>query len=88
MTNTKEIITNLPETLEVDFQPYGRVTLANLKLGDYNGHPLVEGTVIKGTETSRLFQHTSTKSVVGQNRVVYGIKQRELDAGKAVRVAM
>lgn len=78
----------LPETIKVDFQPYGTVVLGDLEEGSYNGHPLIRGTVLNGTETSRLFQFTATRDITGRRDTVYGVTQRELDSGLIVRVAM
>lgn len=79
---------NLPKTIKIDFQPYGTFVLGDLIEGDYNGYPTITGTVVSGTETSRLFQYKSTSDITGQQRTIYGIKQQELDSGLIVRVAM
>jgi hypothetical protein len=78
----------LPKTIVFEMQPYGVETLGQLSLGEYNGYPCVHGVVLEGYEISRLFQHTSERSTKGRRRTIYGIKQAELDAGRAVRVAM
>jgi hypothetical protein len=82
----------LPATISVDFQPYGRVTLGNLRLSpnrnllDVND---LTGEVIDGSETSYLCGHTSTRKIApGTLRTIYGIRVRELEAGNVVRVAM
>jgi len=77
-----------PKTINYDMQPYGQLVLGELKWGRYNGAPTLTGVVIDGTETSRLFQHSLTISVVGQSRTIYGIKQHEVEQGNVVRVAM
>jgi hypothetical protein len=80
----------LPATIEYDLQPYGRVTLANLRQSPnprVAGKWDVTGDVIAGTETSRLFQHSLTKPATGQ-RTIYGVEQYELNRGCIVRVAM
>ena len=84
-------ITIKSETFLFDLQPYGPVTLADLKIemcGMNNAYPALVGRVIEGTTTNRLLGHTSRTSAVGETRHVYGITQQELDAGNAVRVAM
>lgn len=79
----------LPETIIVDWQPYGRCVLGSLAWGaPYNGRPVLHGVVLSGTETSRLFQFTSTKDITGQRQTVYGVTEEELKSGLIVRVAM
>jgi len=78
----------VPETINFDMQPYGQLVLGELKWGRYNGAPTLTGVVIDGAETSRLFHHSLTRSVVGQSRTIYGIKQHEVEQGNAVRIAM
>lgn len=76
-----------PETIVYEEQPYGTYTLGELRWGSYNGFPTLTGTVIQGTTTSRLFQHTSTKNAVGEVRTIYGVKAREIAAGRCVSIA-
>jgi len=78
---------NLPKTVQLDYQPYGLEVLGDLVEGSYNGFPTIEGTVLEGTETSRLFWATATRSTKGRRRTVYGVKQWELDKGLIIRVA-
>lgn len=75
----------LPQTIIFALQPYGTVTLGELSLGSNNGYPCLHGIVTEGSETSYLCGHTSTRSVVGQPRTIYGIRQEEIAAGHAVR---
>jgi hypothetical protein len=78
----------LPETFVFEMQPYGVETLGDLReMTDNAGHSYITGTVLEGTETARLFQHTTTRSTKGARRWIYGITQRELDAGRAIRIA-
>jgi hypothetical protein len=77
-----------PDTIHYDMQPYGQLVLGQLRWGQYNGFPTLEGVVVEGSATSRLFQYTSTRSVVGQRRTIHGIKQHEVDAGQVIRIAM
>jgi hypothetical protein len=76
-----------PVTILLDPQPYGEVTLGDLKWGEYRGAPTLSGKVIAGTTTSRLFQHASTRSAVGEHRTIYGVKAHEIAAGRCVRIA-
>lgn len=46
------------------------------------------GTVIEGSETSRLFQHTSTKDLAGKPYWLSGVRLDEARKGKAVKIAM
>lgn len=78
----------LPATIEFDMQPYGAMTLGNLRLGDYGGHPTLTGVAIEGVEVSRLFGQSIAKSIAGQRRTIYGIKADEITRGRVVRVAM
>lgn len=81
----------LPETVTVDFQPYGKFTLGQLKEGSYNGFPTIEGVVISGTEVGALLGGRpigKPRDISGRKETIYGIKQWELDAGHIVRVAM
>lgn len=78
---------DLPATVTVDFQPYGRVVLGDLQPGEYNGAMTITGRVISGTETSRLFQYSTTRNIAGETRTVYGVKPGELARGHIVRVA-
>lgn len=80
----------MPRTLTYDLQPYGTVTLGNLRQSPNRNNPNatdVTGDVIAGTETAYLFGHTRTKPASGV-RTIYGVKQHELDSGHIVRVAM
>lgn len=87
---------NLPEKLTFHFQPYGTEVLGELSLRSSadicNGTPRtlygVGGVVLEGSETSRLFQHTSTRSTKGERRVIWGVSAAELARGELVRVAM
>ena len=83
----------LPPTFMYAQQPYGRYKLGQLKLvmmAGYQGvqYPALQGVVLEGNTRSYLAGHTSDRSAVGQTMTVYGIAQREIDAGEAVRVAM
>jgi hypothetical protein len=78
-------MTKLPKTFVYVHQPYSTETLGDLRMGSYNGYPCLHGVVIEGSETSRLFQFTSTRDTKGTHRTVYGIKDHELAAGRAVR---
>jgi hypothetical protein len=82
----------LPATMEVDFQPYGLVTLGNLRLEPNRNLLQVNdlvGEIIAGSETSYLCGHRSTRPIPpGTLRTLYGVRVRELKAGRAVRVAM
>lgn len=84
-----DLTQKLPDTMKFSYEPYtyGAV-ITDLKFGDYNGYPLLEGTVKEGKETSRLFHATATKDIAGKKVIIYGIKQWEIDQGSAVRVAM
>ena len=82
-------MTKLPKTIEYSMQPYTHgAILGDLSYGDFNGHPTLTGTVIEGTETSRLFTASSTKGIVGRRITVYGIKDYEIERGEIIRVAM
>lgn len=87
MPASRAPLANLPETITVDFQPYGLETLGDLTVGSYNGYPTLKGTVITGTTTGRLFGHTHTRSTAGERREVYGVQQWEVDRGHIVRIA-
>lgn len=88
----------LPETVKYDLQPYGTVTLANLRLSPnpYNERETMcfdlTGDVIEGTERAFLFGHVSHSKASG-SRTIHGIRFRELERGThgdgvIVRVAM
>lgn len=81
----------LPEKFAVDHQPYGRYVLTELRVipGRFTAddYAEIEGVVTEGTERSRLFHTSSTRSIVGERRTVYGVRQHELDSGRCVRVA-
>lgn len=66
-------------------QPYGTFKMKVTSSGWYNGSVTLEGKVVEGTETSRLFQYTSTQSIVGQVRTVYGVRLHELERMEATR---
>jgi hypothetical protein len=51
-------------------------------------HFEVSGTVIEGTETSRLFHHTSTRSIAGRRDVAQGVRAWELATLEKITVAM
>jgi hypothetical protein len=76
------------ETFKYDEQPYHRVVLTDLKLQPNRnvrgGFDLV-GRCIEGSTTSYLFGHRSSQSAVGQEFIVYGVDQYELEQGSAVR---
>lgn len=74
-----------PETITVDYQPYDRVTLRNLK-EIAPGHVTAE--VVGGTQTSYLGGHRSTQAYPWKTYTLYGVSQHELDSGHIVRVAM
>ena len=83
----------LPLTIDVDFQPYGKETLGNLTWAQAEGYggklyPALVGTVLKGSSTSRMFQHTYTAETSGTRRTVYGITEYEIKSGLIIRVAM
>src|ERR1043165_8071353 len=98
MTNTMHPLANvpLPESIVVDFQPYGAEKIGSLRLVSYsdicNGAPRtlygVAGIVLEGTETARIFQHTSTKNTAGQARTIWVITAQEIARGEFTRVAM
>lgn len=44
----------------------------------------LDGVVVEGTETSRLFQHTSTKSIVGRPHTSYGVRADEMQRHEKV----
>lgn len=82
------------------YQPYGPFTIEVDEI-EIDGSPYpyygcmgpemirtLSGRVIEGSETSRLFTASNTKSIAGQRRTVYGVKPWEWAAGKCVRVAM
>lgn len=77
-----------PASIDLDYQPYGKETLTDLRWGEYNGFPTLSGTVIEGSQTSRIFQHTHTSSTVGRPRTIYGVKSHEIECGLCVRIAM
>lgn len=82
----------LPETVKYNLQPYGTVTLGNLRL-EPNANLLqvnnLVGEVIDGTETAYLFGHTKTSKVpAGEVRRIYGLRKSDLSADVVVRVAM
>ncbi len=83
----------LPKTMRYDFQPYGAMVLGDLELKTREYDPGkfcfdLHGRVLEGSETSRLFHATSTRSIVGQSRVIFAVKGHEIQKGKAIRVAM
>jgi len=83
----------LPETLVYELQPYGVETLGDLSfskrsIGEGRICFDVHGVVVKGSQTSRIFQHTSTKSTKGERRTIYGVTQEDVDTGRIVKVAM
>lgn len=76
----------LPESFQYEEQPYIRATLVDLKLErSSRGLPILTGTVASGTRTSRLFQHTTSQSIVGERLSVVGIWRGEIERGRAVR---
>lgn len=90
---TEEII-ELPETVTYDNQPYGEVVLGNLFWHNYVetlGHDrpkvyrVLIGTVISGVTVNRLFGERSVSDATGEQRIVYGVKPHELEAGRIVR---
>lgn len=98
-------MTNHPligKIVNLDFQPYGpvrfRVTAVRFRsYRDYRGKPGftrdLTGEVIEGSETSRLFQHTSTKQLKpGSPYWLSGIDKRDartiLSGGRVVKIAM
>lgn len=90
----------LPETITVDFQPYGCVILGNLHWAveserDWNSggtkmrhRTILRGTVIEGRERSYLLGHVGSRDIAGTSSHVYGVTQAEIDRGHIVRVAM
>lgn len=72
---------------KLDSQPYGVEIFRVEEVGEYRGGITLAGTVVKGSETSRLFQHTSTRDTTGSWTVVYGVRDSELLHMAAVRVA-
>ncbi len=44
----------------------------------------LSGTVTDGNETSRLFQHSSTRSIVGHHHTAYGCSPHDLTKGSKV----
>ena len=93
MTTTIE----LPATITLDYQPYGCVTLGDLRWAteserDYNNggmrhRTVLRGTVIEGRERSYLLGHTSSRDAAGQSRTVYGVRDDEIVRGHIIRVA-
>lgn len=83
---------NLPKQLTVHYQPYGTFILGGLQIveGQFTHDDFAEitGTVISGTERSRLFGSVSVRDISGERNTVYGVRQWELDAGECTRVAM
>ena len=77
-----------PTSFRCDMQPYGPYVIEDCRWGEYNGFPTLSGRVVEGSETSRIFQHTSARSITGQPRTIYGVKRREVEAGECVRIAM
>jgi len=77
-----------PATINYEMQPYGALVLGQLTWGQYNGFPTLSGVVVEGAETARLFQHATSRSVIGERRTIYAIEQHEIDSGKAIRIAM
>lgn len=87
----------LPATITLDYQPYGCLTLGDLRWDteserDYNNggtrhRTVLRGTVIKGHERSYLLGHTSSRDATGQSRTVYGVREDEINRGHIIRVA-
>jgi hypothetical protein len=48
----------------------------------------LHGTVTEGKETSRLFQHTSTRDIAGRFHTVYGVRPRDFAKGEKTTIAM
>jgi len=44
--------------------------------------------LISGSETSRLFQSSSTRNITGESVTLYGVTESELISGKITRVMM
>jgi hypothetical protein len=82
-------------------QPYGSYTIivedAEVIASEppFYGYPLgptiyfnLMGHVVEGSETSRLFHATSTRSIVGQVRTVRGARPDHIAKGEKITVAM
>ncbi len=58
--------------IRFEFQPYSRGTaIVEQVSGHGNGRITIQIRVIEGSETSRLFQYTATKSIAGQLKTAY-----------------
>lgn len=87
----------LPETITLDYQPYGCVTLGGLHWAteierNWNGGPphvrkVLKGVVTKGQERGYLFGQVAVKDATGQNRTVYAVTEQEVARGHIIRVA-
>jgi hypothetical protein len=87
----------LPDTITLDYQPYGSVTLGNLHWAveterDYNNggtrqRTVLRGVVLAGCERSYLFGHVSSRDATGQHRTVYGVRPNEIACGHITRIA-
>lgn len=98
----REFVEALPERFVYHLQPYGTYELVDLRLGQvrpytdpqYHNRGKVfwcadiVGTVAKGSTTSRIFHHTSTRDATGERMEVYGVSLEDLQRGKMVTVAM
>lgn len=96
---TNNAMPTLPTTITLDYQPYGRVTLGDLRWDvesarDWNRggnarveHTVLRGTVIDGSERGYLFGHVSSRNVKGETRTIYGVREDEIARGNIVRVA-
>lgn len=68
-------------------QPYGTFTILVDTVGYYGGRPHITGTVVRGTETARLFQHSSTRDITGERHTVYGVRCYEILSRVATRAS-
>jgi hypothetical protein len=72
--------------VDFSFEPYhrGKGEITDVQATSREGELRVTITVLEGTEVSRLFQHTSTKSIAGREMTVQ-VPEQWVGEGKLLR---